>query len=379
MRKWLAMLVGVLMLLTVAVVPVAAETTAPADVTEPTVPVADAPAVTESMQIFQKTYTLHMDQYRGEIVSDTQAAAFWEYPVFAKGQRYTVDGLLVIRNDSHMVADVKLDNVSLPYGDEQKMNYLNHLMITVTELSEDTATTTTTAADGTVPAETAPTSTETVVFDGPYSRINDVEGGLHLVYENMQPDEEHTYRINMRCLYTYDGDPNTDTSWLKWNFSAHSRMTVIYEEEQGLPEWARLTIIIFAATIAVLIVIMIVTGIVSLVKNAKERKAAKLEDRDIKAQKKAEKQRRKEEKRAQKEAAKRLKEQGMYRPSPDDVEEETDVPNETPQPAEEEIAEDVADDVVEETVEQAVVETDEAVAEETAADEEEAAEENPAE
>jgi len=295
MRKWMAWLFSVLLVLSVAVVPVFAETTAPADATEPTVPVVDTPsAVTESMQIFDKTYTLHMDQYRGEIVSDTQAAAFWEYPVFAKGQVYTVDGVLVIRNDSHMVADVKLDGVSLPYGDEQKMNYLNHLMITVTELSEETVTAATATSADTEPSEAVPPETvtqltETVLFDGPYSRINDTDGGLKLVYENMQPDEEHTYRINMRCLYTYDGDPNTDTSWLKWNFSAHSRMTVIYEEEQGLPEWAKLTIMIFAVTIAVLIVIMIITGIVSLVKNAKERKAAKLEDRDLKAEKKAEK------------------------------------------------------------------------------------------
>ena len=336
MRKILSLMLATLMLFGALSVTAFAETTdavatettsAPADTAD------DSSAVTESMQIFEKTYTLHMDQYRGEILSDTLAAAFWEYPVFAGGQRYTVDGLLVIRNDSHMVADVKLDHVSLPYGDEQKMKYLNHLMITVTELTEEgqtVAQTTVTADDGTqVTAAPQTAMTETVVFDGPYSRINDTEGGLKLVYENMQPGEEHTYRINMHCLYTYDGDPNTDTSWLKWNFSAHSRTTIVYEEEQGLPEWAKLTLLIFAATIALLIVIMIITAVVGFVKNAKERKAAKLEARDLKAEKKAKKQAKKEEKRAQKEAAKQLKAAGMYQPSPDDEEAEKQLAEET--------------------------------------------------
>lgn len=385
MRKILSFVLTVLMLMTAMSVTVFAE---PTDATETTAAPADSTAdsssVTESMQIFEKTYTLHMDQYRGEILSDTLAASFWEYPVFAGGQRYTVDGLLVIRNDSHMVADVKLDHVSLPYGDEQKMNYLNHLMITVTELTEegDTSMTTVTAADGTeAPAAPQTEATETVVFDGPYSRINDTEGGLKLVYENMQPNEEHTYRINMRCLYTYNGDPNTDTSWLKWNFSAHSRTTIIYEEEQGLPEWAELTLLIFGVTMGLLIVIMIVMGVVGFVKNAKERKAAKLEARDLKAEKKAKKEAEKEEKRARKEAAKQLKAAGMYQPSPDDEEAEKLSAEETAEPSQEEPAEETAQETeqepTEETEEEPTEEAEEKATEDGACEEE--TEENPAE
>ena len=190
----------------------------------------------ESMETLSKTYVLNISETHGSIEATPATPAFWEYPVLRAGENY-VEGTMIIRNDSDYTASMTLDEITLPYGESEKLAYLDHLELTVKE-------------------------GDTVLFDNTYAHINDEEGGLKLVLEAMAPGEEHTYSIHLRCRYDYEGDPYADVAQVAWLFGA-STQTTTYEEAQGLPEWAKLTVIIFAAMIVVLIVIMIVRAIVS--------------------------------------------------------------------------------------------------------------------
>lgn len=184
----------------------------------------------ESMDTLSKTYVLNIMQMRGSIEATPATPAFWEYPVLRAGETYTA-GTMIIRNNSEYTASMELNEITLPYGDAAKLRYLDHLELTVSE-------------------------GEQVLYDNTYAHINDEEGGLKLALENMAPGEEHTYTIELRCRYDYTGDPFADVAQVAWLFGATTQTTT-YEEPEGLPQWAKLTVIIFAVMIVLLIVIMI--------------------------------------------------------------------------------------------------------------------------
>lgn len=184
----------------------------------------------ESMDTLSKTYVLNIMQMRGSIEATPATPAFWEYPVLRAGETYTA-GTMIIRNNSEYTASMELNEITLPYGDAAKLRYLDHLELTVSE-------------------------GEQVLYDNTYAHINDEEGGLKLALENMAPGEEHTYKIELRCRYDYTGDPFADVAQVAWLFGATTQTTT-YEEPEGLPQWAKLTVIIFAVMIVLLIVIMI--------------------------------------------------------------------------------------------------------------------------
>lgn len=190
-----------------------------------------------------KTYTLQMSETQGSIGITPETPAFWEYPVFYAGEDH-IEGTMTVKNASNYTATMTLLDIALPYGDEQRMGYLDQLLVTVKE-------------------------GDTVLFDNTYSHINDAEGGLQLHYENMAPGEEHTYTIKMRCLYTYAGDPNADAVTMLWNFSARGTTTT-YEGPEGLPEWVEIALLGLAATIALLIFITIIRAIVRFIKRKKK-------------------------------------------------------------------------------------------------------------
>lgn len=190
----------------------------------------------ESMDTLTKTYTLYITQTRGSIEAQPLSPAFWEYPVLRAGEQYA-EGTMTIRNNSEYTASMSLNNVTLPYGDDKKLAYLDHLQLTVTEGDQ-------------------------VLYDNTYAHINDADGGLKIAFEAMAPGEEHVYTIRMRCRYDYTGDPYADASHVAWLFGA-STQTTTFEESQGLPQWALLTVIIFAVMIAVLIVMAVVRAVIS--------------------------------------------------------------------------------------------------------------------
>lgn len=221
-KQWIA---AVLCLLMLAALPVAVSAERP-----------------ESMDTLTKEYVLNITQTRGSIETIPATPAFWEYPLLRAGESYA-EGTMIVRNNSDYVASMVLNEVTLPYGNEQKLAYLDHLELTVCE-------------------------GDTVLFDNTYAHINDEDGGLKIAFEEMAPGEEHIFTVKLRCRYDYAGNPYEDVSQVAWLFGA-STQTTTYEEPDGLPEWAKLTVIIFAAMIVVLIVIMIVRAVINAVKKKK--------------------------------------------------------------------------------------------------------------
>ncbi len=195
----------------------------------------------ESMETLSKLYVLNITETRGSIETTPATPAFWEYPVLRAGEEY-IEGTMIIRNDSNYTASMTLKEITLPYGESARLQYLDHLELTVSEGDQ-------------------------VLYDNTYAHVNDEEGGLKLALDAMAPGEEHTYTIRLRCRYDYAGDPYADVSQVAWLFGA-STQTTTYEESEGLPEWAKLTVIIFAVMIVLLILIMIIRAII----RAKNRK-----------------------------------------------------------------------------------------------------------
>ena len=235
----------------------------------------------------QKAYVLTMENGRGVTLPIPEEPAFWEYPTIPAGQQ-RVGGVLRLVNNSTLPVNLTLQEIALPYGDENALTYLDHLRIVVAQRSEATASaeevvaplsttappetqpatepaatdpTDTAVADETLPedtqdtaavettaepgtdgtasptVETAPEETaapqpwtqgETILYDGPYSRIAE-EGGLELSVENLQPGEVREYTISLYCDFTYEGDPSLITQQVHWRFQASSSYTVAPE------------------------------------------------------------------------------------------------------------------------------------------------------
>lgn len=230
-KRWMALLLT-LLCLAAATVPVAAENEQP----------------TDSMQTYSKIYSLVMTETAGTITPSPDAPTFWEYPILRAGEVFNVEGTMIVKNDGDTVASMVMEPVALPYGDEAKLTYLDNLMLTVKE-------------------------GDTVLFDNTYAHINDAEGGLSLIYNDMQPGEEHVYTIRMHCLYTYPGEVTVDAVPMSWTFSAKKETVTIEEEQAGMPDWLLITVITFGVIIAALVVIMVVRAIMNLV--AKKKKAAR--------------------------------------------------------------------------------------------------------
>ena len=190
----------------------------------------------ESMDTFEKSYTLRISETHGTIEASPTTPAFWEYPILRAGETYK-EGTFTVCNDSDYTVSMQLNEMTLPYGDADKLAYLDHLQLTVLE-------------------------GETVIYDDTYAHVNDEDGGLSIAFDAMAPGEEHTYTVKLRCAFDYKGDPYADASQVAWVFGA-STQTTTYEEPTGLPQWAKITVITFAVMFVLLILIMIIRAIVS--------------------------------------------------------------------------------------------------------------------
>lgn len=196
-----------------------------------------------------KTYTLHISPVQGFIDASPRTPAYWEYPQLKAGEDYT-EGTLIIRNDSEHTTSLQLTSVSLPYGDAAKLDYLDHLMLTIREGDK-------------------------VLYHNTYAHINDTDGGFTLSLPEMAPGEEHIYTIDLRCLYSYDGDAAANAAVLNWNFEAKLlRSETVEKDENAMPEWVGVAMLTGGIALGVMVLVVAIFGIVWAVAFRKKREKA---------------------------------------------------------------------------------------------------------
>ncbi len=128
------------------------------------------------------------------MLSAQQEPAVWEQPTLQAGEALATPGTLTLANNTTAEHTVTLDSVELPYDNTAALTYLNHLHLTVCE-------------------------GDTVLYSGPYSRINDKDGGL-VLSRRLAPGETATYTVGLRCDYTFTGDSTglENGTLLNWQF-----------------------------------------------------------------------------------------------------------------------------------------------------------------
>ncbi len=125
------------------------------------------------------------------VLSAQNPPAFWERPTLKAGESYAVNGTLTLVNHTQTTRTISLDTVKLPYENETSLRYLNHLILRVTE-------------------------GETVLFNGPYSTINDTNGLL--LHRKLAAGESSVFTISLYCDYTCPDKGLAEGEWLDWQF-----------------------------------------------------------------------------------------------------------------------------------------------------------------
>ncbi len=125
------------------------------------------------------------------ILSAQNPPAFWELPALKAGESYAEKGTLTLVNHTQTTRTISLDTVKLPYENETSLRYLNHLILRVTE-------------------------GETVLFDGPYSTINDTNGLL--LNRELAAGQSSVLTISLYCDYTCPDEGLAEGEWLDWQF-----------------------------------------------------------------------------------------------------------------------------------------------------------------
>ena len=223
-------------------------TTVSADETTPTT-AANTVTSDDLFSATSKTFILHMSEVQGYVKTEPTKLTLWENPILAAGQGGIVCDMIV-KNDGSIASDLVMNPVPLPYDDAEHMAYLNHLMLTITD-----------------------TQTGTVLFRNSYAHINDLvtndlaTSGFALAYQNMQPGETHTYQIEMHCRYTYEGTVPVDLQ-MPWSFAAQTE-TTLSKGGNGLPEWAKISLIGLGATLGTIALIVIIRVVGDKVKKRK--------------------------------------------------------------------------------------------------------------
>ncbi len=119
--------------------------------------------------------------------------AFWECPTLKAGEYTERAGRFIIRNKTNSKQKIGLQSVVLPYENEDALRYLNHLTLTLK-------------------------SGDTVLYEGPYSRIND-NGGLALNTE-IPANGNIFYTIDLKCDFAYSGNGFAENDKINWQFYA---------------------------------------------------------------------------------------------------------------------------------------------------------------
>ncbi len=125
------------------------------------------------------------------ILSARNQPAFWERPALKAGETYAAKGTLTLVNQTQTTRTISLDTVKLPFENETSLRYLNHLFLRITE-------------------------GEKVLFDGPYSTINN-DGGL-LLHRELAAGQSSVLTISLRADYTCPDQGLAEGEWLDWQF-----------------------------------------------------------------------------------------------------------------------------------------------------------------
>ena len=186
----------------------------------------------------EKAFILTDSAGAGVIEESPAEPAFWEYPTVPAGQTKLTQGTLTIRNDTAQNAAVQLKEVELPDDSPEAMAYLAALTITI--------------RDG-----------DTVLYDGPYSAINNGEFRLNT---EVAPGESKSYTISLRCAFAYEGDAATAARQLFWAFSA----TSVVEENPGgtLPPISPVALTLFCVA-GGLVILCTVMGLYTAIRKVK--------------------------------------------------------------------------------------------------------------
>lgn len=128
----------------------------------------------------------------GTVVFTPKAAAtFWEAPTLKAGEVPAQSGQLIFHNRTASAQQLGLKTVVLPYDNEDALRYLNHVNLTVM-------------------------SGNTVLYDGPYSRIND--DPTFKLSADLEPGDWVGFTIRMRCDFAYNGEGLADNEVIQWQF-----------------------------------------------------------------------------------------------------------------------------------------------------------------
>lgn len=162
------------------------------------------------------------------MLSATEAPAAWECPSLKAGEALREAGTLTLSNESDITRTISLDYVALPYDNNTALDYLNHINITLRDGSR-------------------------VLYDGPYTRIND-KNGLNLNYA-LQPRTAVALSVDLRCDYAFRGSETgfEDGTLIDWKF-----YTVLESETENKTEAFNdpaLREILIAAAIAILLLV----------------------------------------------------------------------------------------------------------------------------
>lgn len=177
---------------------------------------------------------------QGSILSEPNAAAFWEYPTLSAGQSRE-DGVLRLANQAGMAMDIRLKSVELPYGNDEALAYLDALRLRITD------------GDG-------------VVYDGDYSRVMDGDG-LE-IEANLAAGEEKLLHVALYCDFRYEGDPQQTAVQVNWLFEA-----VTAQEAPGVDSpAASVWVLVLVCVAGGLIILCAVAGALNLTRRSASRK-----------------------------------------------------------------------------------------------------------
>ena len=116
---------------------------------------------------------------------------FWEAPQLTTGQSRE-GGVITLRNETDRFVDFTLVSVSLPYGDQNALTYLDGVSLVIRE-------------------------GDTVLYHGPFTRLMD-EDRAPIRFENVEPGGVRQLSLSAFCAYTYTGAVPAYQS-LVWTFA----------------------------------------------------------------------------------------------------------------------------------------------------------------
>lgn len=169
----------------------------------------------EEVDPTKQTYELKMHDDGTVVFTPTSPAAFWEAPTLQAGERHTVSGQLIFHNRTNTTQELQLKTVALPYENEDALRYLNHLHLTIM-------------------------SGNSVLYEGPYSRIND--DPTFTLKTVLNAGDWVGYTIQLYCDYNYTGNGLGENDVISWEFLATS--PAIADEHVAFDDQALLEVVL---------------------------------------------------------------------------------------------------------------------------------------